>query len=63
MSAGVTMSLVRRLMQSAARERGASIIEYALLLIFIAIVAFVGVSLAGQSTSEAFSSVAASLGN
>jgi Flp pilus assembly pilin Flp len=33
-------------------------VEYALLVIFIAIVAFVAVSLAGESVSEAFSTAA-----
>lgn len=39
-------------------ERGASMVEYALLLILIAVVAFVGVQVAGQQVSTSFSSVA-----
>ena len=42
----------------ASKERGASMVEYALLLVLIAIVAFVAVRLAGQSVSSAFSTVA-----
>ena len=40
------------------RERGASMVEYALLLILIAIVAFAAVRIAGQNVSSAFSTVA-----
>jgi Flp pilus assembly pilin Flp len=39
-------------------EKGASMVEYALLLILIAVVAFVGVQVAGQEVSNAFSTVA-----
>ncbi len=39
-------------------EDGASMVEYALLLILIAVVAFVGVQVAGQEVSNAFSTVA-----
>jgi len=39
-------------------ETGASMVEYALLLILIAVVAFVGVQVAGQGVSNAFSTVA-----
>jgi len=39
-------------------EVGASMVEYALLLILIAVVAFVGVQVAGQEVSNAFSTVA-----
>ena len=39
-------------------ERGASMVEYALLLVLIAIIAFAAVRLAGQSVSSAFSTVA-----
>ena len=40
------------------KERGASMVEYALLLVLIAIIAFAAVRLAGQSVSSAFSTVA-----
>lgn len=39
-------------------DQGASMVEYALLLILIAIVAIVGVQVAGQEVSNAFSTVA-----
>ena len=42
-------------------EEGASMVEYALLVVLIAIIAIVAISLVGQRTSEAFSTVAASL--
>lgn len=42
-------------------DRGASMVEYALLVVLIAIIAIVAISLVGQSTSNAFSTVAASL--
>ena len=40
------------------KELGASMVEYALLLVLIAIVAFVAVRLTGQSVSSVFSTVA-----
>lgn len=40
------------------QEIGASMVEYALLLILIAIVAFVAISIAGKEVSNAFSTVA-----
>ncbi len=42
-------------------ERGASMVEYALLVVLIAIIAIVAISLAGQNVSKAFSTTAASL--
>jgi Flp pilus assembly pilin Flp len=42
-------------------DDGASMVEYALLLILIAVVAFVGVQVAGQEVSNAFSTVAGGL--
>ena len=42
-------------------DRGASMVEYALLVVLIAIIAIVAISLVGQRTSAAFSTVAASL--
>jgi pilus assembly protein Flp/PilA len=42
-------------------DRGASMVEYALLVVLIAIIALVAVSLAGQNVSKAFSTVATSL--
>ena len=42
-------------------EKGASMVEYALLVVLIAIVALVAVSLAGDEVSAVFSNIATSL--
>lgn len=42
-------------------ERGASMVEYALLVVLIAIIAIVAISLVGNEVSEAFSTVGNSL--
>ena len=52
------LSMYYRLVSLLKNERGASMVEYALLLILIAIIAFVAVSVAGQNVSKAFSTVA-----
>ena len=44
-------------------EKGASMVEYALLVVLIAIVALVAVSLAGDEISSVFSEVATELSN
>jgi Flp pilus assembly pilin Flp len=38
-------------------ERGASMVEYALLLVLIAIIAFVAIRLSGRNVSRTFSNV------
>ena len=43
-------------------ERGASLVEYALLLSLIAIVCLVAIAFLGQSASSRFSSVGSSVG-
>lgn len=43
------------------QERGASIVEYAFVVILIAIVALVAVTLAGEELSETYSEIASSL--
>jgi pilus assembly protein Flp/PilA len=43
-------------------EEGASMVEYALLVVLIAIIALIAISIAGQNVSKAFSTVAGSLG-
>ena len=43
-------------------EKGASMVEYALLVVLIAIVALVAVSLAGDEVSSVFSEIADELG-
>lgn len=42
-------------------EDGASMVEYALLIVLIAIIAFVAVTLAGQELSNTYSNIASSL--
>lgn len=42
-------------------EEGAGMVEYALLVVFIALVAIVGIALAGNAISNLFSDVAGSL--
>ena len=44
-------------------EKGASMVEYALLVVLIAIIALVAVALAGDVISETFSNIATSLSN
>lgn len=43
-------------------EKGASMVEYALLVVLIAIIALVAVSLAGEEVSGTFSEIASGLG-
>jgi Flp pilus assembly pilin Flp len=42
-------------------EKGASMVEYALLVVLIAIIALVAVRLAGNEVSETFSDIASGL--
>jgi len=42
-------------------EKGASMVEYALLVVLIAIIAIVAISIAGENVSEAFSNIASGL--
>ncbi len=44
-------------------ERGASMVEYALLIVLIAIIAFVAVQLAGNQLSTLYSTIADSVTN
>jgi len=46
-----------------AGERGASMVEYALLVVLIAIIAIIAVTIAGEQVSEAFSTIAQTLSN
>ena len=52
---------LRILMKIVKDDRGASRVEYALLVILIAIVALVGVELAGTEVSESYSEIASGL--
>ena len=47
----------------AKEEKGASMVEYALLVVLIAIIAIVAVSIAGRQVSKAFSTIANTLSN
>lgn len=42
-------------------ERGASMVEYALLVVLIAIIAIVAITLAGEEISNTFSDIASNL--
>lgn len=44
-----------------AEEKGASMVEYALLIVLIAIIAILAIRLAGNQVSEAFSEVGSGL--
>ena len=57
------LSLWTKMTTWAKDEKGASMVEYALLVVLIAIIAIVAVSLAGQNVSKAFSTIAGSLSN
>lgn len=49
--------------RSLAKEDGASMVEYALLVVLIAIVGFLAVSNFGTNLSEVFSTIASSVSN
>ena len=55
------LSLWTKMTTWAKDEKGASMVEYALLVVLIAIIAIVAVSIAGQNVSKAFSTIAGSL--
>jgi Flp pilus assembly pilin Flp len=52
---------VTRLMTYLNTEKGASMVEYALLVVLIAIIAFVAVQLAGNALSETYSEIGSNL--
>jgi Flp pilus assembly pilin Flp len=56
------MSLIRNLYMRARDEEGASMVEYALLLVLIAVISFVAVQVIGTEVSTAFSSGASAVG-
>ncbi len=47
----------------AADDRGASLVEYALLVVLIAIVAIIAIQFAGEQVSDTFSEIASELSN
>ena len=57
------LSLWTKLTTWVKEEKGASMVEYALLVVLIAIIAIVAVSIAGQNVSKAFSTIANTLSN
>jgi pilus assembly protein Flp/PilA len=57
------LSLWTKLTMWVKEEKGASMVEYALLVVLIAIIAIVAVSIAGQQVSTAFSTIANTLSN
>ena len=57
------LSLWTKLTMWVKEEKGASMVEYALLVVLIAIIAIVAVSIAGKQVSRAFSTIANTLAN
>ena len=57
------LSLWTKLTTWVKEDKGASMVEYALLVVLIAIIAIVAVSIAGQNVSKAFSTIAQTLNN
>ena len=55
--------MVQFMNRFSADDEGASLVEYALLLVLIAVVSIVVLTQVGKSTSETFSSINASLSN
>ncbi len=55
------MGIWAKLMTWVEGEKGASMVEYALLVVLIAIIAIVAVTIAGNQVSEAFSTIADTL--
>jgi pilus assembly protein Flp/PilA len=58
---GSMLALWTRLTSWIQEEKGASMVEYALLVVLIAIVALVAVQIAGTEVSETFSEIASGL--
>jgi Flp pilus assembly pilin Flp len=58
---GIVIRLWTRLIGRLGEDRGASMVEYALLIVLIAIVALLAIRLAGNQVSEAFSEVGSGL--
>ena len=57
------LSLWTKLTTWVNEERGASMVEYALLVVLIAIIAIIAVAIAGEQVSETFSTIANTLSN
>lgn len=48
--------------QKSQKQRGATMVEYALIIVAVALVAFAGAKLLGNSVSAKFSAIASSVG-
>ena len=57
------MNRIRTKLSTGVSDRGASMVEYALLVVLIAIIAIVAVAIAGEEVSTAFRSIARTLRN
>ena len=55
------LTLRTRVMRWMRNEKGASMVEYSLLVVLIAIVALVAVTLAGSEVSESYSEIASAV--
>jgi pilus assembly protein Flp/PilA len=58
---GIVTRLWTKLIGRLVEERGASMVEYALLVVLIAIIALLAIRLAGNQVSEAFSEIGSGL--
>jgi pilus assembly protein Flp/PilA len=57
------VKITSRLASLLKKEEGQTLVEYALLLVLIAIVVIAAVTLVGEKTNNAFSTIGASLGD
>lgn len=57
------LSRLARRLPSTRDDRGASVVEYALLVVLIAVVCLIAIQVVGQSTSESLSGTAGELGS
>jgi pilus assembly protein Flp/PilA len=58
---GIVIRLWTRLLGRFTEEEGASMVEYALLVVLIAIIALLAIRLAGNQVSETFSEIGSGL--
>jgi pilus assembly protein Flp/PilA len=58
---GIVTRLWTELLGRLSEERGASMVEYALLIVLIAIIAILAIRLAGNQVSSAFSEIGSGL--
>jgi Flp pilus assembly pilin Flp len=60
-SGGIVTRLWTRVMYRITKDAGASMVEYALLIVLIAIIALLAIRLAGTQVSETFSEIGSGL--